>query len=178
MTQLLTAAEESTRTREADSVTLRQFESHGRKNVGVVTCLPILQNESETNRFVTWALWPGPRSAIDPSMLWRVTQLTVRVLDRIADRVLGNDERAAHQRTGRRGEIDLIGRDGDVLCFIEVKTRTTRNVKRAEAAVNHDKTVRASRCRSRISAPAAFRSELALRRDPCLLRKCGEGSHF
>ena len=39
----------------------------------------------------------------------------------------------------RRGEIDLIGWDKDVLCFIEVKTRTTRDVKPAEAAVDHAK---------------------------------------
>ena len=39
----------------------------------------------------------------------------------------------------RRGEIDLIGWDKDVLCFIEVKTRTTRDVKPAEAAVDRAK---------------------------------------
>jgi putative endonuclease len=39
----------------------------------------------------------------------------------------------------RRGEIDLIGWEGDVLCFIEVKTRSTRDFKPAEAAINHDK---------------------------------------
>ncbi len=39
----------------------------------------------------------------------------------------------------RRGEVDLIGWDGDVLCFIEVKTRTTRDVKPAEAAVDAPK---------------------------------------
>lgn len=38
-----------------------------------------------------------------------------------------------------RGEIDLIGWDHDVLCFVEVKTRTTRDVKPAEAAVDYHK---------------------------------------
>jgi putative endonuclease len=38
-----------------------------------------------------------------------------------------------------RGEIDLIGWKKDVLCFIEVKSRTSRDVKPAEAAVDRDK---------------------------------------
>jgi putative endonuclease len=39
----------------------------------------------------------------------------------------------------RRGEIDLIGWDRDTLCFVEVKTRTSHDVKPAEAAVDHAK---------------------------------------
>jgi len=52
---------------------------------------------------------------------------------------------ARNFRTARhRGEIDLIGWDRgkdkeDVLCFIEVKTRTTHDVKPANAAVDRKK---------------------------------------
>ncbi len=37
------------------------------------------------------------------------------------------------------GDIDLVAWDGDTLCFIEVKTRTTHDVKPAEVSVDHDK---------------------------------------
>lgn len=47
---------------------------------------------------------------------------------------------ARNFRTARhRGEIDLIGWDKDTLCFVEVKTRTTRDVKPAQAAVDRKK---------------------------------------
>lgn len=87
-------------------------------------------------------------------------------LDWLADRVVDAKEKPMRQRTGQkgeeeayfylrglgylivarnfrsprcRGEIDLIGWDKDVLCFVEVKTRTSHYVKSAEAAVDHHK---------------------------------------
>src|SRR6266576_4530532 len=94
-----------------------------------------------------------------------LTQAALRLLDRVAKKT-GEDKTPAHLRTGRRGEedayfylrrrgyimvarncrtdrhhgeIDLIGWDKDVLCFIEVKTRTTHDVKPAAAAVDRKK---------------------------------------
>jgi putative endonuclease len=84
----------------------------------------------------------------------RLTQATIRALDWRAARPLSPEDMPAHQRTGRRGEgdayfylavpadrgeLDLAGWDLDVLCFIEVKTRTTHDLNPAEAAVDRHK---------------------------------------
>jgi len=98
-------------------------------------------------------------------MLAPLTRYAIGALDRLAGWSLAS-EKAQHLRTGVcgeedayfelrklgyimvarnfrsprcHGEIDLIGWDGDVLCFIEVKTRTSRDVKTAEAAVDRHK---------------------------------------
>jgi putative endonuclease len=44
-----------------------------------------------------------------------------------------------YRGTNSRGELDLVGWDGETLCFVEVKTRTTHDVKPAEAAVDEEK---------------------------------------
>jgi putative endonuclease len=55
-------------------------------------------------------------------------------------RKLGYCMVARNWRSPRRpGEIDLIGWEGGVLCFVEVKTRSTRDVKPPEAAVDRAK---------------------------------------
>lgn len=38
-----------------------------------------------------------------------------------------------------RGDLDLVAWDGDTVCFVEVKTRTTRAVAPAEVSVDEDK---------------------------------------
>lgn len=96
----------------------------------------------------------------------RLTKTTLRALDWLAATTLPPEDIPAHQRTGRRGEedayfylrrrgyiiiarnyrspnhrgeLDLVGWDRDVLCIVEVKTRTKRDLKPAEAAVDRDK---------------------------------------
>ena len=95
-----------------------------------------------------------------------LTKVTLRTLDWLIARTNPAEDLPEHQKTGRRGEeaayfhlrqlgyvivarnfrsprrrgeIDLIGWEGDVLSFIEVKTRTTRDVKPAHVAVDREK---------------------------------------
>jgi len=49
--------------------------------------------------------------------------------------IIARNYRSPHHR----GELDLAGWDRDVLCFIEVKTRSKRDSKPAEAALDRDK---------------------------------------
>jgi len=118
--------------------------------------------------FVTTVTSNPPHiSYVDSTMSsGRFTHATIRALDWLAAHTLPPDNSPEHQRIGRRGEeeayfylrrqgyvmvarnfrsphhrgeIDLIGWEQDVLCFIEVKTRTTHDVKPAEAAVDRAK---------------------------------------
>ena len=96
----------------------------------------------------------------------RGTRAVVRVLDFLGGQFSAGETSPEHLRIGVRGEdeayfqlrrmgyvivarnfrsprchgeIDLIGWEGDTLCFIEVKTRTSHDVKTAEAAVDRHK---------------------------------------
>ena len=96
----------------------------------------------------------------------RITQLVLRLLDRLTPAPGPSPSGTSGRRVGERGEedayfylrrlgyimiarnyrsprhhgeIDLIGWDHDVLCFVEVKTRTTHDVMPAEAAVDREK---------------------------------------
>jgi putative endonuclease len=95
-----------------------------------------------------------------------ITRLALHAIDAAASILHRKPSSPEHLRTGRHGEeeayfylrrqgyvmiarnyrsprsrseLDLVGWDGEVLCFIEVKTRTSRDVQPAEAAVDQEK---------------------------------------
>lgn len=68
-------------------------------------------------------------------------------------------------RVGRHDEIDLLGRDGDVLVVIEVKTRRNEGLEAPRKAVHHEKRYRLSRAavkyaRRLTPPPAAIRFDI------------------
>ncbi len=114
----------------------------------------------------------------------RLTQATIRALDWLTAITLPLEDIPEGHRTGRRGEedayfylrrrgytiiarnyrsphhrgeLDLVGWDRDVLCVIEVKTRTKRDFKPAEAARRSRKTTGIILSCARLPTPdAAF----------------------
>ncbi|HLJ28999.1 MAG TPA: YraN family protein [Candidatus Angelobacter sp.] len=99
-------------------------------------------------------------------MSGRFAQLTIRALDSIGRILPRRGATAAHLRTGSRGEeeayfylrrqgyvmiarnyrtarshseLDMVGWEGETLCFVEVKTRSSRGFLPAESAVDYDK---------------------------------------
>ena len=100
------------------------------------------------------------------NLRWNALVWGLAALDWLAEQRGRGSKLAPHLRTGERGEeaaffflrqkgftvvaqrwndgplpgdLDLIAWDGDVLCFIEVKTRTSAEVATASSAVNRDK---------------------------------------
>ena len=69
---------------------------------------------------------------------------------------------AAHGYCSRYGEIDLIARDGDVLCFVKVKTRTNLDIALPREYVTPQKqnklrkTARMYLAEKRLDCPARF----------------------
>jgi putative endonuclease len=82
--------------------------------------------------------------------------------------------------TKMRGDVDLIAWDGEWLCFIEVKTRTKRDMTPAEAAVDDDKRrmVRGLARAYLRAFPEKERGTIAVRFDVVSVYVAGDGTEF
>jgi putative endonuclease len=96
----------------------------------------------------------------------RITHLALRTLDSVSRILPQRTAKAPHLKTGTQGEeeayfylrrqgyviiarnyrsarcrseLDMVGWDGETLCFIEVKTRSSRGLLPAEASVDYEK---------------------------------------
>jgi putative endonuclease len=103
---------------------------------------------------------------MEPMLALRLLEEFVHASDSLAVRFRRSSTRPAHLEVGRRGEeaaffylrrlgyivvargwrsgkvrgdLDLVAWDDTTLCFIEVKTRTSRSFATADAAVDQDK---------------------------------------
>ena len=131
----------------------------------------------------------------------------LRRIDRLAPRRERSPDEATHLATGNRGErealfhlrklgytivarrwrsaklwgdVDLIGWDGEWLCFIEVKTRTQRDSAPAESAVDKDKREmlqKMARAYMRIF-PEKLRTEVPVRFDVVSVYLLPSGAEF
>jgi putative endonuclease len=79
-----------------------------------------------------------------------------------------------------RGDLDLVAWHGDLLCFIEVKTRTARDFAPAESAVDEQKkrTVRKLAKAYLRSFPSAERERIPVRFDVVSVYLLGSVPHF
>ena len=79
-----------------------------------------------------------------------------------------------------RGDVDLIAWHGDNLCFIEVKTRTARDMTPAETAVDEDKReMIRGLARAYIQTfPASERRNIAVRFDVVSVYALGRATEF
>jgi len=79
-----------------------------------------------------------------------------------------------------RGDVDLIGWDEDLLCFVEVKTRTARDMNPAESAVDEEKRgmVRNLARAYLRTMPESERGAIAVRFDVVSVYSIGGASEF
>jgi putative endonuclease len=124
-------------------------------------------------------------------MSGRFTHLAIRALDSLSGLLPRRNAVAPHLRTGARGEeeayfylrrqgfiviarnyrtprshseLDMVAWDGETLCFIEVKTRSSRGYLPAEAAVDFEKRQDLSRVARdflrKLSPPPPYRFDI------------------